>query len=460
MRKNASSAWIKAAFLTIVVVFVFWGVGAVVGGKSGEVVARINGEVLTPAQLQRAYKNLQDAYRQLAGEAFTPELEEALQLRHRAFEELVRATLLRQEAEKLGLQATDGELREAIRSLPGLGDGQVGFDRERYVRLLRVSGYKPAEFEASQRVGLLVRKLEALLLAGVRPTDAQVRHWYEFENEKAVLRFVRVRASDFLAQAEPSEQEVRAYYEGHGDAFREPERVRAELVVYSDAAFEAGGEPSEGEIEQYYADHRAEYEKPEQVRARHILFRVPPGADEAVRAEKRKQAEGALARLRNGEDFAALARELSDDSSKENGGDLGFFTREQMVPPFAEAAFSLQPGETSGVVETQFGFHIVRVEEKRPGESTPLAQVREEIRSGLRREKASALRRERAAADAQRAKEGASLGALAVAAGLRLETIGPLARAASRSRAISGSRRGALRARRGGGRGCGRWARC
>ncbi len=147
-----------------------------------------------------------------------------------------------------------------------------------------------------------------------------------------------------------------------------------------------------------------------------------------MRAEKRRQAEGALARLRSGEDFAALARELSEDSSKENGGDLGFLTREQMVPPFAEVAFSLPPGETSGIVETQFGFHIVRVEEKRPGQSTPLAEVREEIRWRLRREKASALRRERAGADGRRAAEGESLGALAVAAGLRLEAIGPLAR--------------------------------
>jgi len=142
------------------------------------------------------------------------------------------------------------------------------------------------------------------------------------------------------------------------------------------------------EVAAFYRENPAAFEQPEQMRARHILVAVEDGADDARKAEARARAESLLARVRGGEDFAAVARESSDCPSSAEGGDLGFFARGQMVEPFDAAAFALAPGETSGIVESPYGFHIIRAEERRPAGMVSEAEAAPQIREFLRNRKA------------------------------------------------------------------------
>jgi peptidyl-prolyl cis-trans isomerase C len=159
-------------------------------------------------------------------------------------------------------------------------------------------------------------------------------------------------------------------------------------LEYLDKVVSAKVEPTEEEINQYYTENSQRFHMREQVRARHILIKTDAEMDDAAKAEARKKAEELLAQVRAGSDFAALAHEHSEDPmSRERGGDLGLFSRGRMVTEFETAAFSMQPGETSEIVETKFGYHIIRIEERQQGKVKPLAEVREMIVTTLSREK-------------------------------------------------------------------------
>lgn len=418
MRKNASSAWIKATFLTIIVVFVFWGVGGMVGGDRVDVVASVNGRTITPQEVQRVYNNLVAAYRNLSPQGVSPEVLEALNLRQRALDEIIRVTLLRQEAERLGLTASDEEVREAILNLPDFRQ-QERFDPQLYRRLLQYSRVTPGEFEESQREQLLVRKVQELMAVGVYVGDDELYRQFAFDTQRVAVRFLRLRADDFLALAEVSDADLATYFADHKEQYREPERVRIELATYAASTVGSAVAIDDAAVEQYYADRAFVFQTPEQVRARHILFRVDPGAGPEGVAKARAAAGAARARAQGGEDFGALAQELSEDeATKASGGDLGFFARNQMVKPFEDAAFALAPGAISDPVQSQFGVHVIKVEEKAAPRTQPLDEVRATIVAKLRDERAEQLRRERAAADRDAAQQGAALAQLAEKSGV------------------------------------------
>ncbi len=159
------------------------------------------------------------------------------------------------------------------------------------------------------------------------------------------------------------------------------ESVLVQTLV--DRDIRPGVEVTDQEVAEFYQGNPQMFQRPEQVRARHILMAVDQGADEDSKAEAKTRAEAARKRAQNGEDFAALATELSEGPSAPNGGDLGFFSADRMVKPFADAAFALEPGAISQVVETQFGYHVIKVEERRPASTQSLDEVRDPLRNAL-----------------------------------------------------------------------------
>jgi peptidyl-prolyl cis-trans isomerase D len=223
--------------------------------------------------------------------------------------------------------------------------------------------------------------------------------------------------------------EVADYYAKNKESFREPDRVKIEAVSYDAKDAKSFGKDvsvTDAEVaEEYESQKHLRYTEPEEVHARHILFRFPPaaGAANAAKAAKiaevRRRAEEVLARVKKGEDFTALAKEFSEDpSNKESGGDLGFFARGRMDEAFEAAAFALEPGATSDLVETRFGLHVIRVEEKKAERQKPLEEVRGEIVESLRTDKARRLAGDAAFADSQQALAGKPLADLASARGL------------------------------------------
>lgn len=426
IRTNKAAGWVKVMFGAIVLVFIFWGVGVGVGGDQYETVAEVNGDTIELIQFERVQRNLNNFYREVYKDNL--ELLDQIDLRAQAVDQLVRVALLRQEAKRLGLGVADDEVRATIAAdatfqVDGL------FDKDRYLRLLRLNMMTPGQFENAQREELLVNKLTELVLAGVRVSEREAWQTYARDNERVRLRYLALDASTFADDVEVSEDEARAHFASNPAAFREPERVRFDYVVFDPMHFADQVEVGDEEVTAYYDENAADFDQPEQVRARHILVRLDPAADEETAAAARAKAEAALARLAAGEDFADLARELSEDQSNApDGGDLGFFPRGRMVPSFEDAAFALEPGAHSEIVETQFGLHIVKVEEKRAAGLRPLDDVREEIVTQLRAAKATEVAEQAANAAQAEAAAGVALADVAAARGLTVATSEPVSR--------------------------------
>ena len=185
---------------------------------------------------------------------------------------------------------------------------------------------------------------------------------------------------------------LRQWYDGHTEDYRRGESRRIRYVVIDRDALSDQVEVTEVQIEEFYQANQSKYEHPEQRRARHILFRTDPSASDTEKEEVRTRAEETLAKVRGGEDFAALASSVSDDTfSAENGGDLGFFDQSSMVEAFSQAAFSTNVGELAPVTESPFGFHVIQVTDTRPEGVTPLEDLRDDIRRDLEVEAAQQL---------------------------------------------------------------------
>ena len=308
-----------------------------------EVAARVNNEVITKHQFDRAYQNLQNMYRNMGQGAASPP--EAL-LRSQAIAQLVSNELLIQEAHRLGFEVDEAELRQSIASMPNFqANGQ--FDKDAYLEILRQNGLKPTDFEELQRRQLLAAKVEDLVSQGAHVSDAEVKERFQFDNERVSLKFVRLPAASFAPQVTLSDQDVQAYYNENQERYREPERVRIQMVEFRPADFAKQVNPTDDEIKEYYDANLAQFQKQEEVHARHILFTVKPDASDADKAAARKQAEEVLAKAKGGADFAELAKQYSQDSTAAGGGDLGNFARGVMTPPFEAAAFALEPGQIS-----------------------------------------------------------------------------------------------------------------
>ena len=385
-----------------------------------EVVATVGGQPISRRDVERATVALQRRF-----ENMPPEVLRSLNLRERALDELIEDVLVRQEAERLGIRVTEAELIEAITRAPQFQeDGRFSRERvEAYLRFQRDRG----EFEDDLRRSILFQRLQSLVSDGVHVSDGEVAERYRLDHAQVNLSYVRLPAAAEEKGIVLSDDDLTKYLQEHSDRYRIPARVRARYVAYRRADFLAQADVPESAVGDYYELHKNDkFTEPEQVRARHILVKVANDAAEPVKAAARKKAEDLLAKVRAGGDFAALARKNSDDpGSAAQGGDLGLFGRGTMTPAFESAAFALEPGKVSDVVETPFGFHVIKVEEHRPGGAKSLDAARDEIVQALRGERALELARKQAETDRREIVRGKSLAE--AAAGRTVEETPPFA---------------------------------
>lgn len=366
------------------------------GGSSfsagGNVAATLGPHEVTWRELQRQHQGLQDQMRSVYGDQWNDQLARQLQLERRALDQLFNDKILAAEARKLGFRVSDDEVREEIlRSFQNPDGSFIG--QETYERWTTAQFGGPGAFEELMREELLLAKLREVLFQTVYVSEEAVEKAYREDVERAAIRYLLLPGDRFAEEARPDRAALERYYQEHQEEYRLPEQRAVDYVMVDQGLLRAQMEIADEELRAYYEAHPEEFTREEQVRARHILLRTDKRSVEEARAgiaEARRRIEG-------GEDFAAVAREVSEDpGSAARGGDLGFFGRGRMVPAFEEAAFSAQPGELVGPVESDFGVHLLEVTERREGGRVPFEEAREPVRGRLASERLEGEATERA----------------------------------------------------------------
>jgi peptidyl-prolyl cis-trans isomerase D len=414
------TGWVAVViFAPLIIAFAFWGIeNYQLGGRN--FAAKVNGEEISLDEVQDAARNRLAMFQQIAPDGLTPEQE--ARIRADVIDGFVRREVLAQRARKQGYRVSTEALTKAISEIPQFQvDGN--FDHGTYERMLALQGYTPASFEAAMRRDLSVQQLQNGLMRSSFATPQELNRRAELDGEQREMAYLLFPVSAHEGTAEITEEQVKARYEEQRESFVTPETVSLDYVELEAESLAGSIEVSEGEIrEQYDAEvATGRFRTPDERRARHLLLKLE-GADEAaVQAE----AEALLTRARGGEDFATLAREHSqDEASAKDGGELGWVTQDMMVAPFSEALFSMKPGEISDIVRTQFGLHIIQLEEVRGGETKPYEEVHDELLAELRQRRADALYYDRAEQLSQRAFESRdSLAPVAQELGLQVQRV-------------------------------------
>ncbi|HCX32157.1 MAG TPA: peptidylprolyl isomerase [Rhodocyclaceae bacterium] len=387
---RSSKRVVQIILALIILPFAFWGVESYVGFIGGGTdVAKVGSTKIGAVDFSRTLREQQDRLRAALGKEFSPAMLDRPEARRAVLETMINQRLLLLQAFDSHLRVSDEELRAYIASIPQLqADGQ--FSRARYEELLRAQGMTEAGFEQSLRQDLLVQQILAALAEGGFATRSEVARWLALEAETREVSEALFKPERFASRVEPTEEALRKYYEANRKSFETPEEVRAEYVVLSAASVAAQVNVPEEEAKAWYDGQKDRYTQPEQRRASHILIAAAKDAPAAEIEKARAAAEEILKQVRARPDaFASLARSRSQDQgSAASGGDLGFFARGAMVKPFEDAVFSLKEGETSGLVQSDFGFHIIRLTGIQGGGGKKFEEVREDILRELRQQAA------------------------------------------------------------------------
>jgi len=361
-------------------------------GPSGPWAARVNGDAIAEQRFIRTARLIDQRYRQLFGDGY-PDIQKQLRVGSVAVQALIDDELVLQDARRLGLAVSKEDVARAIREDPGFHDANGQFvGIERYTSAVTRFAGSVGAYEDEVRRQLLLEQWTDLVTQSVSVDEADLERAHRERTVKTAVDYVVVASADQKVDRDASEAQLRAWYADHPQDYRRPESRRTRYVVVSRDAQKAKVAVTDEEISASYSANQARYSHPEQRSARHILFRIEPGADEAQVEQTRAEAEGVLERIRGGEDFATLARSLSQDPvSAARGGDLGWFGRGDMVQPFEAAVFDTPPGQLAPLTRTDFGFHIIEVTGSREAGVTPLADVKEEVRRELEARRAQDL---------------------------------------------------------------------
>ena len=304
--------------------------------------------------------------------------------------------VLLQEADDLGLWAGEEELAMWLKQqLPFLFQDGVFLGADQYRAFVTQRFRKTVpQFEEEVRRDLMVNiRLKRMVTDNVMVTDEELKEIFRTRNEKTKIEFVKVRTADFNSQIKPTDQQISEFYESRKQQYRTPETRSFKLMVVDDSSLPPV-ELSDAEIARYYRQNRQRFEVSERIRASHILFTTEGKSDEEKTALQEK-AQSILAEIKQGADFAELAKEHSGDpGTAPKGGDLGWITRGQMVPNFEQASFALKAGEISDVITTDYGFHIINVHERQNSHVQALDEVLDEIRQEITQDRNYSARME------------------------------------------------------------------
>jgi len=377
-------SWVLWLVIIAFILVAFVGLGDLGpgGGASADIAATVGDKTVSFQEFESAYRRMENFYRQTYGEQFNADFARQLGLHQQVLDTLVADRILLLEADRLGLEVTDGELQHQILDLPVFLDPDGAFvGADDYARILRQNGYTADSFEAGMRQDLLLDKVRNLVTQNIYISDSEVEEEYRQRTERAKIRFFKAPYAALAGEVLFDEADLESYYQANQESFETPERRIAEYLVVDIEQVRNSLVLDPEDVRAYFDSHPDEFDQPEQVRARHILLQVN---DERSAEEARRLLEEAKQRIASGEDFATLAAELSEDpGSKTRGGDLGSFGRGAMVEAFENAAFSTPAGQMAGPIQTDFGFHLIEVLEHDAGGLRSFDEVEAGIRQRL-----------------------------------------------------------------------------
>jgi peptidyl-prolyl cis-trans isomerase D len=366
---------------TIAVVFVFWGIDFKNGAQS--FAAKVGSERIPTETVQRAWQQRQSQLQQMLRDELPPDMVKSQQTM--LLDQFVQQKLLKQRAERYGYRVSDQELVRRVMEYPQFQvDGK--FSEDRYNALLSASGLTPTGFEAELKEGLMIDQLRNAVTESAFVVPYELDRRYAMEKQEREIDYALIPAADFAASTAITDEQVKKWYEENKQDYLLPETVNLQYVELTRERAESSIEVTEQALKEYYDTVKERFTTQEQRHGRHILITVGDGVDDAA---AKKQAEELTAKAKAGADFAQLAKENSKDAgSAQQGGDLGLATRDVFVGPFADALFSMSAGEIRGPVKTEFGYHVIKLEEIQPGHVKSFDEAHAELEAEYRKERA------------------------------------------------------------------------
>jgi peptidyl-prolyl cis-trans isomerase D len=390
IRKHAKGWLAKVILGLIAVTFALFGIDSYMSGdRTGGLVAEVGDAGISRDELAREIQAQSDRMREALGPAFDPALTETADFRKQVLDSLVERKALLQDAQKLKILAPDAYITAVLAQIPAFQqDGK--FSQQRYEAVLRQNGRTPVAFENELRQGFMLEVATSPVALAAFPSSASLMQIARLVAQQREIAWVDLPASAVTAQVKVTPADVEREYTANRAAFTEPEQIRAEYLVLDMAAVVAGIAVSDQAVADYYDANAAKFGQPEQRSASHILIAADANADAATRAKAKAKATELMQALQKApQRFAELARtESQDPGSAAQGGSLGSFGRGMMVKPFEDAVFSMKPNEIRGPVESDFGYHVIRLDGVEAAKVAPLVEVRAAVVEELRKQQA------------------------------------------------------------------------
>ena len=390
IRKHAKGWLAKVILALIAITFALFGVDSYMSGdKSGGVVAEVGDVGISREELAREIQTQSDRMREALGPAFDPAVIERADFRKQVLDSLVERKALLLEAQKLKFLAPDAYIASVLSQIPTFQQDGV-FSQQRYEAVLRQNSRTPAQFENELRQAFMLEAISSPVALAAFPSNTSLTQIARLVAQQREISWADLPASVVAAQVKVTPDDVARFYADNKAEFTEPEQIRAEYLVLDIAAVAAGVTVSDQAVADYYSANATQFGQPEQRSASHILLAADQNADAATRAQAKARASELVQILqKNPERFAELARAHSQDpGSAEQDGNLGSFGRGMMVKPFDDAVFSMKPNEIRGPVESDFGYHIIRLDGIEAAQTAPLAEVRAAVVDELRKQQA------------------------------------------------------------------------
>ena len=383
--------WLQIALLVLIVPpFALFGIDFYFRNTdTGGSLAKIGDARVSEVEFSQALRQAQEKMREMMKGNPDPSLLNSPQLKESVLNELIERKITISHAARAGMTISDAELQKMIAAVEAFHDDKGKFSRERYRQLLQGQGLTPATFENQVRTNIMIEQVRGVFSGSAFVPESVADRLLKIREQEREVSQVLFSPAQYSKQVKISDADAEKYYADHKGDFVVPERVKIEFVVLSLEAYQRGVEVSDEELKKFYLENQSRYQAPEERRASHILIPAAASATPEEKAKAKALAEDLFKQAKaNPKKFGELATKFSKDpGSAEKGGDLGFFGRGLMVKPFDEAAFAMKVGDVAGPVETQYGYHIIRLDAIKAVQATPLESVKAQIVEEIRKPK-------------------------------------------------------------------------